>query len=501
MPQLSNYLFLLRLSFVIILLSLVSCGKDQLPTNSNEDESDVLEFQSFVLKQTDNPHLAEDVIFEINGSVLNGQLEDCSFESIPTFTTNAQAVEINGVEQVSGVTSVDLSNVLTYTLLSPSGKTKSYTTKVQCDEHQLPHITISTDGQQAIVSKQDYVTTQLTIDGGTEFNDFSGSAQIRGRGNSTWSYPKKPFKIKLDDETSILGMAAEKDWILIANYLDNTHLLNAVGFKIGHLLDMPYTNNIVPVEVTLNNNYLGIYMLTEQIEVKKNRVNVGDEGVLLNLDTNFDEPWQFLSKGYQLPVTIKYPKEMDDQRLLSIRQDFEELEAMIASSDFPNIPYLDHIDGESIVNYLIVYMLTLNEEINHPKSTYIYKSETGKYTMGPIWDFDWGFGFEGSFEHLRGSTRSLFWSPPRKGTRFFSRFLEDPAIRSMLKESWTDFKSNQFSELLVYIDEYAGDIQGARSRDLLVWPQEHDDLATEVANLKSWLEDRASYMTTFIGNL
>jgi len=145
----------------------------------------------------------------------------------------------------------------------------------------------------------------------------------KGRGNSTWTYPKKPFKIKLDEEASVLGLAAEKDWILLANYLDGTHLLNAVGMKIGQLLEMPYTNHIIPVEVTLNNEYLGGYMLTEQIEVKKNRVNVKEEGMLLNLDTNFDELNQFSSTHFRLPVTIKYPKEVDAQKVWAIKKDWK----------------------------------------------------------------------------------------------------------------------------------------------------------------------------------
>lgn len=493
---------LLRLSTTVSILIILGCGKNELPTLPTD--GDTLDFQSFILEKKNNPHLDEDIVIDIKDDVLCGQLKNCNTESIPTYTTNAQSVELNGVPQISGVSSVDFSKEISYILMSENGASKSYSTNIQCEEklaNQLPHITIVTEGQQAINSKEDYVTTQISIDGKTKFDDLSLSAQIRGRGNSTWTYPKKPFKIKLDDETSILGMAAEKDWILIANYLDNTHLLNAVGFKIGQLLEMSFTNNAVPVELTLNGKFLGTYILTEQIEVKKNRVNVGNDGLLLNLDTNFDEPWQFQSKGLRLPVTIKYPKAMDDQQLMSIKDEFEKLEAMIISSDYPNTPYLDYMDESSIVNYLIVYMLTLNEEINHPKSTYIYKTKTGKYTMGPIWDFDWGFGFEGTFEHLKGSTRPLFWSSAGKGTRFFSRFLEDPAIQTSLKESWANFESNQLSELLDHIDECANRIEGARARDLEVWPQEHENFATEVTNLKSWLRQRAEYMTNFIGNL
>ena len=161
---------------------------------------------------------------------------------------------------------------------------------------------------------------------------------------------------------------------LTANYIDGTHLLNAVGMKIGQFLEMPFTNRILPVEVTINNEYLGLFMLTEQVEAKTNRIDVGDDGMLLNLDTNYDEEWQFKSDAYKLPVTVKYPKSMDADKLNSIKSQFETLEALVASDYFPNNQYLDYIDDVSIAKYLIVYMLTGNEEINHPKSTYIHKT-------------------------------------------------------------------------------------------------------------------------------
>ncbi len=335
----------------------------------------------------------------------------------------------------------------------------------------------------------------MTIDGQSKYSDLIIDAKIRGRGNSTWTYPKKPYKIKLGSESSILGLAPEKKWVLLANYIDGTHLLNAVGMKIGQLLEMPFTNSIVPVEVTINNEYLGLFMLTEQVEVKANRVDVGDNGILLNLDTNFDEEWQFKSGAYKLPVTVKYPKTMDADKLTSIKSQFETLEALVADDDFPNNQYLDYIDDVSIAKYLIVYMLTGNEEINHPKSTYIHKTSTGKFTMGPIWDFDWGFAYEGSYQHFSSFDRPLFWSSSSKGTQFFSRLMSDPRIKSLMKEQWGVFKDYHLSELMIYIDEYAFITQGAKARDFAIWDDDK-----EVSALKLWINNRVSYMDSFINS-
>ncbi len=365
------------------------------------------------------------------------------------------------------------------------------------EDLNLAQINFDTNGGVPIVSKDDYVEGVLTVNGQPEYNDLIIDAEIRGRGNSTWTYPKKPYKIKLRSDASILGIAPEEDWVLLANYIDGTHLLNAVGMKIGQLLEMPFTNTIVPVEVTINNEFLGLYMLTEQVEVKTNRVNVGDDGLLLNLDTNYDEEWQFKSVAYDLPVTVKYPKTMDADKLASIKSEFELLEALVVDANFPNNEYLDYIDAISIAKYLIVYMLTGNEEINHPKSTYIHKTSTGKFTMGPIWDFDWGFAYEGSFEHFSSFDRPLFWpSSTSAGTPFFSRLMSDPKIKALIKAHWAVFKADHLSELMDYIDAYALSTQEAKARDFALWM--HDD--KEVSALKRWLGNRVLYMDGFINN-
>ena len=188
----------------------------------------------------------------------------------------------------------------------------------------LPLIDIKTSGGAPINSKVTYLQATISIKGQGKYSDYKGTAQIRGRGNTTWTYPKKPYRFKLDNKDSLFGLAAEKDWVLLANYLDGMHILNAIAMKIGKLLNMPYTNNIIPVELTLNGSYQGTYMFTEQIEVKTNRVNVGNDGLLLLLDTNFDEIWKFKSAAYQLPVMIKHPELTTQAEVAPIQAQFEQ---------------------------------------------------------------------------------------------------------------------------------------------------------------------------------
>lgn len=481
------------LCIIFTLLLLFGCNKTEILPNV---DTNTLVIESFVFERNNNPHLKEDIIFKVENDIISGELKNYFFTSTPTVNSNASQVLVNGVEQHSGKSSVDFRKPITYTLKSASGKVKEYKVEIEWDT-KLAQIIVNTEGGTQITSKEDYLEADVFIEGQDQYSDLNSNGEIKGRGNSTWGLPKKPYKIKFNAAQSVLGLKPGKDWVLLANYLDATHLLNAVAMKIGQLLEMPFTNTIIPVELTVNNEYLGLYMLTEQIEVKSNRVDVGDAGMLLELDTNFDEKWQFKSKEFDLPVLIKFPDIEDVSGLNVVKNQFEMLEELIASGDFPNNNYLDHIDANSIANYLIVYMLTANREINHPKSTYIHKTSAGKFTMGPIWDFDWAFSYNHPNKHFITYDSPLFVASSGKGTDFFSRFLEDPKIKVLLKENWSNFQANNFRELMTYIDEYAFLIEGAKARDYEAWNKSGSD----VNGLKEWLEGRSNYMTSFINSL
>jgi hypothetical protein len=370
--------------------------------------------------------------------------------------------------------------------------------KVNLDD-KLAHIDIQTKDKAPINSKLTYVAATITINGKKVYTDFVGSAQIKGRGNSTWSYPKKPYRFKLDEKASLLGLAAEKDWILLANYLDGTHTLNPVALKIGKLLNMPFTNNIIPVGVTLNGEYQGLYMLTEQIELKTNRVNIGKGGVLLQLDKNFDEEWKFLSTAFQLPVQVMEPELTSSAEFFKTQ--FEQLDSLMNQPNFPNNNYLDYFDADAFANYFIVYMLTANEELNHPKSVYIYKANGGKFTMGPIWDFDWAYGYQAGQVHFARVNNSLFWVSPSVGTRFFSKVQTDPKIKTLIKQKWADFRASKFNDLAPFIDEYATLIEGARNKDYQKWKRGNLNFKNDITTLKTWLQNRAIYADGYVKSL
>ncbi len=464
---------------------------------------------AFSFEKENNEQLFEDKKAKIDKTDIKVKLPLTSTLFVPTFQTDKDnIVTVNGQRQQSGVTAIDFSQSVIYKVTTPQGKSQEYTVNVKWKKG-LPHITIQTENYQPIVSKENYLRAYLIVDGVGMFENFIDSANVKGRGNTTWHNPKKPYKIKLDSKESVLGLKKAKKWVLLANYIDKTHMLNLFALKAGQLIGLPFTNHAIPVNVTVNGKYMGIYTFTEQVEIKKNRVDIDDkEGVLLEFDRYFDEAFKFKSTYYGLPVMVKDPDledetpEKQEQYLKKIEADFTELEEALVSSSFPNNNYKDLIDVESVIKYLIIYNITDNRELNHPKSTYMHKDKGGKYFMGPIWDFDWAYSYEGNYQHFVEYNMPLLrkLSSSSKGTAFFQRFLDDPNNKILYKQIWTTFKTQELPKLLKYIDAMETNIEKSQSKDYQTWGQGTAHYANKIDEFKEWLINRANYIDAEISN-
>lgn len=499
----------LRVFFVCLLFCLTailfsqSCNKSKdtgtvdPPAVDTRDSTVNIKF--FKIEKKNNPQLLHDIQFEIKGNTIVGRLSRFHHTLVPSFSSNASKVTASGIDQVSEINKVDLRTAGVYSFFSENGKRHDFRLIITWDG-DLPQISINTQGNMPIVSKDNYLPATINIDGKNIYSNFSGTTQIRGRGNSTWSYPKKPYRLKLDTETELLGLSAEKDWVLLANYLDETYLLNSIAFHVGKQLNIPYTNSGIPVELTVNGQYAGIYLFTEQVEVASDRVNIGDQGLLLELDSYYDEDPKFTSDNFKLPIMVKHPKVNNATDLSSIKAQFQQMESLVFASSFPDNNYLDFIDNESIANFLMVFMLTDNEELNHPKSVYINKKANEKFVLGPLWDFDWAYGYEGTQKHFWHYDR-FFWtgSSAGVGTRFFQKLLSSPQTVALLKQKWASFATN--NKLQIFVDDWAFILKEARERDYALWKRGNVSYQTDITALKTWLTNRISYLTTYINGL
>ncbi|HNY15271.1 MAG TPA: CotH kinase family protein, partial [Bacteroidales bacterium] len=282
----------------------------------------------------------------------------------------------------------------------PGDEDPDDTTAVVKDVYSVFTMDIRVADNAAVTSKDTYLKCTITVDGSSAFDDYKGSGQIRGRGNSSWLwYDKKPYRIKLDVSSGILGLKSNRDWVLLANYRDPTDLMNAFGFAVADFLDLPFVNHTRYVEVTLNGNYIGLYQLTEQVEEGNHRVNIDEtNGVLICLDAD-DGPYyspgagnNFWSSVFDLPICVKYPEITTSDRLSSIQHDFALLENAINNYDYKAVDTL--MDIKSFIDYLILEEFVYNVEIDAPRSVFMFKDDGGKFVMGPAWDFDAGFDFD-----------------------------------------------------------------------------------------------------------
>ena len=145
---------------------------------------------------------------------------------------------------------------------------------------ELPVVYINTEGGQAITSKEKYIDAELMIQGNETYNSkttklYNGVTEIRGRGNSTWSKPKKPYRLKLDKKTDLFGMGKSKHWVLLANYLDESLQRNTLAYNLSGAMGMEQMETVF-VDVVLNGDFVGNYQLCENIRVDPTRVDIFD---------------------------------------------------------------------------------------------------------------------------------------------------------------------------------------------------------------------------------
>ncbi len=339
---------------------------------------------------------------------------------------------------------------------------------------KLPTVYLTTPGGQKIESKEKWVENSeiriVKADGSEDLN--VTKASLRGRGNSTWGYPKKPFAIKLDKKEEVLGMPRHKRWVLLANWMDRTLMRNSVAFEIARKTSLAWTPRGEFVEVVLNGEHLGNYYLCEHIKVDENRVNIVelDEsdteeptisgGYLVEMDTYYDEINKFKTNIRQMPVNIKEPDEevLNSAQLAYIQGYFNRIESLLYDDNPPaGESYMDYMDVASFIDWWLVHEVTLNGEPNHPKSSFMHKDREGKLFAGPVWDFDWGTFRPGSTNFL---TKNSIW---------FDKLFQDPEFVAEVKSRW-DLLKPEFETVIDYINEEASYIRESAEVNSEMWP-------------------------------
>ncbi|MBO5418860.1 MAG: CotH kinase family protein [Bacteroidales bacterium] len=348
-------------------------------------------------------------------------------------------------------------------------------------QQNIPVIYIDTKGVE-ILDKENYVEGTITIKDPeklySDVTEFSAKMGIRGRGNSTWSFPKKPWKVKLKEKAQLLGMPADKEWALLANYSDRTLLRNVVAMELSRICGFSWTPRMVSVEVYLNNRYQGVYNLCEHKKISEDRVNIdivgeGDNsgeaitgGYYLEIEQQQDETTCWWTK-MGAPMMFSDPEVPTPEQLEYVKGYIDDFETALKNRDFSEeTGYLKYIDLTSFLNYYIVQELTKNIDGDLRKSTFLTKERGKKMEMYHLWDFDLTLGNAGYFDPSVGdSTYRGYWI---KKSSWYRYMFNDPAFVDALQARWNELYP-ELDRIPEFIDRQALFLDKAKDRNFEVW--------------------------------
>jgi len=370
------------------------------------------------------------------------------------------------------------------------------------DRAEVPTIYINTYDGQPITSKDYFKDAEITIDGHGIFPSMPKTeVQIKGRGNSSWSWPKKPYRLKFEEKVKPLGMTKGKSWVLLSNYQTGSMMSNAIGMKAANLMKAAAANHIVPVDLYLNGEYRGSYNFTEKVGLSNNSVDLEDDSAaaLLELDSYYDEPsgQKFRSTPYNLPINIKEPDFSEGTTTLTLETISSSFNNFMATL-YRGKDISKHVDIEQLVRFMMVNELILNYEFYHPKSTFCYResfeSDTSKYVFGPVWDLDWAFGYERAGNYFRNEATNNYWlnGPNMEVVQFVRdlRFKYAP-LGDVYKSLWKEFMDNDLEELLEYCQDYYDFAHNSFDENRKKW-NDNTNYEKQVQEATNWLGTRAN---------
>lgn len=497
----------------------VASYSDQAPTNFPT-------FESFKFNNKFNDQLFTDAEGEMNGDTVFVTISAIGKRLTPSFKLpDGEDIEVyvNNTRQVSKVSRLrfdrDIYYVITrpgYQMLLPvESSEKGATTYAKqpygrivrvhvdwlTDRAQVPTIYININDGSDIDTKSYFKDATITIDGHDIFPSMEETAvQVKGRGNSSWGWPKKPFRLKFEDKVKPLGMTKGKNWVLLSNYQAGSMMSNAIGMKAANLMGAAAANHIVPVDVYINGDFRGSYNLTEKVGLANNSVDLEDEtaAALLELDSYYDEPsgQKFRSDPYNLPINIKEPEFEEGTTSLTLEDIQSNFNAFMRALYWKR-DISKYVDVEQLARFMMVNELTLNYEFYHPKSTFCYResfeSDTSKYVFGPVWDLDWGFGYERNRTYFRSEANYNYWidGPNMEVVAFIRdlRFKYEP-LSEIYKDLWQQFMENDLEELKEYCQDYYDFAKNSFIANRSVWG-DNTDYAKQAKEASEWLATRS----------
>lgn len=296
-------------------------------------------------------------------------------------------------------------------------------------------------------------------------------------------------------------MPSHKRWVLLANYYDKTALRNIISFYLGEkYTDLDYTPRMRFVELFMNDIYLGTYQLGEQIKVDKNRVDVTDNGYLLEVDAKPDTEDITFKSPLGLIFNVKEPEiKMGSKEYDYIKQFVIDAENALYGKNFLNKEngYQKFLDVYSFVDWYLINEITKNNDAIFYTSCYMNMAPNGKLKMGPLWDFDIALG---NINYNDNNLPEGFWV---KESVWISRLFEDAEFVALVKKRYVEIR-NYETDIMQFINENANKLQWSVVENNAKWGTLYEttwpnyaiwgSYNNEVQYLKNWLHKRFEWL-------
>ena len=351
----------------------------------------------------------------------------------------------------------------------------------------LPIIYVNTQNNQSVNDTETQIPATVYIDSILPDYPSLGSkaaplpATIKGRGNWTWTgFDKKPYKIKFDTKTKVLGMPNNRHWCLMACADDYLGFLKMpAGFRISKALGLRWTPRTRPVEFVLNGKYMGLYFLTEQVRIAGHRVDIVEQadnethpdsitgGWLVEIDNyhsdnniEFDE-----GNGQHVMVTLKEPEILSSQQRQYIENQLYALNDALYENPTTNDQRLTTLlDLTEAARFYIVQEIMEDCESYHG-SCFLYKDRDSlgvadKWKFGPVWDFGNAYDRHQERWIYDGPTWPQYW---------IGQLAQWPQFQQAVKEQWWIYYHEHKDSVRLKIREFADTIERAAKNDAEVW--------------------------------
>lgn len=357
-------------------------------------------------------------------------------------------------------------------LTSENVETESFT--IEPKKATLPIINIEYETTDENIEK---FKNKKKIDSTLTVKNYDGTSiqgvglTVKARGNSSWlNAPKKSYTLKFSKKQALLDFNENKSFALVANYFDKSLLRNITAYELANTVftNMAWAPNVKSAHLFINGVYSGLYGVTETIKIGSKRVDIKDisdcenaedfenYGYILEIDERMEENLNWFSPK-NVPFNLKEPdiEDLKEDIQESVKTKIEEkvnsIEDKLYSDDFNDSSsenyYENYLDSSSFVDWWLLEELAKNTDSNFFSSCYMYYNPSEKkFFMGPVWDFDLGFGNINSYNSLEESYSDLKAEEVSKSTdgkvcsNWILRLLEDSAFKEKVKSRWNEVK-------------------------------------------------------------